>query len=44
MGINCTNISDLWYFQDTKEGVKIFGSGSHTPIAITLLVKKGKKI
>lgn len=26
-----------------KEGGKIFGSGSRTPIAITLLVKKGKK-
>ena len=26
-----------------KEGGKIFGSGSRTPIAITILVKKGKK-
>ena len=26
-----------------KEGGKIFGSGSRTPISITLLVKKGKK-
>ena len=25
-----------------KEGGKIFGSGSRTPIAITILVKKGK--
>ena len=26
-----------------KEGGKIFGSGSRTPITITILVKKGKK-